>query len=135
MNGQISLATLSLIIGAVGVIALAVAFLYYYSRTGGQKAQAQALEDYKALAESRKAKNEELESEKADLAARLKDSEHERAKAIKASNDCAQETLRLLARIRRMETAVNDMQRALGRPLTNFDEPSFYTEPLDRSEH
>ena len=132
MDGNVSLSTVGLLLGALGFVALTAAFLWYYRQSGGQKAQAQALEDYKSLAESRKAKNEELESEKAQLAVQLKEAERERDGWKRESNECAQQNLRLLARMEKLEKAFNALERRFHLPETNFDDPTHRT---DEREH
>jgi Flp pilus assembly protein TadB len=124
MDGNVSLSTAALLLGAFGAVALTVAFLWYYRKTGGAQALEKALANYKSLAESEKAKREAAEREVEDLKAELEARTEERDKALADGNECAKETLRLLARIRRMESVVNHLERRCGVPETDFDDPA-----------
>jgi chromosome segregation ATPase len=124
MDGKVSLSALAMLLGAAGFLALAAAFIWYYRQTGGQKALETALANYKSLAESRKAKMDESESEIAELKAELKERTAERDEAVDDRNKCAQENLRLLARQRRLERVVNELQRRCGMEVTDFEDPT-----------
>ncbi len=124
MDGTVSLNFIIGLLGFFGLAAATGAFIWYYRQTGGQKAQALALADYKSLAESRQAKVEERDAEIATLREALKTRTVERDTAVSDRNDCAQENLRLWARLGALERAFNSLERRFELPETDFNDPA-----------
>jgi hypothetical protein len=123
MEGQVSLSTLLLMFGALGAALFAAFFLWYYRQSGGQRALETSRDDYRSLAESRGAKVDELKGELVEVRAELKTRTAERDAAVRDGNDCAQENLRLWARLGKLERAFNGLERRFQLPETNFEDP------------
>jgi uncharacterized protein YlxW (UPF0749 family) len=115
----------------VGVAAVAA----YQWRKGRGNAAMTAASEWEAVASARQAEDDALERKVKVLENFLVDEKASREKAERDHNEATQRILRLLARTEKLERTVNDLQRQLGQPVTDFSDPLHRSETPDRVKH
>lgn len=115
----------------LGVIAGAVAVIRYQWRKSSAQAANQAADAWEDLATALKAKVEELKSENKELVAALEEKTRQLQKTMEMHNECTQEILRMIARLRKHERVINQLERKAGVAVTDFDDPTSHHADVD----
>lgn len=109
------------IVAGVLAAAVIVGVLYYKFRQGGERISKQALADWQALAESRRAMVEALKEDKAKLEKEVAQMELHLDECRELRDDFAKLNLRLQAREKIYHTSINRLERMAGLPPTDFE--------------
>jgi hypothetical protein len=111
---DVTFGSLTTALGLIVIIAGMGGYFWFNWRTSGDKAKDETIDTWKGLAESRAARNAELEAENKELSSRLDACE-------KLRNEITRFNLRLQARETQYQHSINRLEVELKLKPTNFD--------------
>jgi Tfp pilus assembly protein PilN len=114
---DVTLASLGTALGVAVAVLGAIAFLLSQWRTSSAKAADTALKNWREMAESEQAKNVELKRRNEEMEAELRE-------CAGLRDDFAKHVVRAAAREKKYQESINDLQRAMGKEQTDWDDPT-----------